>query len=469
VTDLPPINDKHRPGYHFLPPKNWMNDPNGLIQWKGKYHLFYQYNPTGAYHANMHWGHAASRDLLHWEQLPIALAPTPGGYDKDGCFSGCAVVKDGVPTLMYTGVWPEVQCLAMSEGDDLIEWEKYAGNPVISGHPAGLNLTTFRDPCVWQEGDEWKMVVGATVRGAGGTILQYRSPDLINWTYEGQLLSEDNGVTGGEWECPGLFQLGDRHYLLVSITNRATVDCFTGSYDGQAFVPEARRKVDFGQYFYAPQTFVDERGRRIMIGWIWEGRSVEADKAAGWSGVQSLPRLLTYREDGHLGVEPLPELEQIRSSEHHHFAGVDLCPESPLPLPVESDQVELMVEVLPKEARAFGLVVRESADGRERTVIRYQFESGELRVDRRQSSLDKDVHDTAQTGILKLGMGEPLRLRVFVDHSVIEIFANGRYCLSSRIYPTLDDSLRASLFTEGGCAHITQAEVWMLRGTNEGE
>ena len=116
--------DPHRPQYHFLPAANWMNDPNGPIYWQGQYHMFYQYNPNGAYWGDMHWGHAVSPDLVHWKHLPVALAPTAGGPDKDGVFSGCAIVDGGVPTVLYTGVNPEVQCLATSD-DRLINWEKY--------------------------------------------------------------------------------------------------------------------------------------------------------------------------------------------------------------------------------------------------------------------------------------------------------------------------------------------------------
>jgi beta-fructofuranosidase len=141
------INDSQRPGFHFLPPRNWMNDPNGWIQWKGQYHLFYQYNPNGAFHADMHWGHAVSDDLVRWQHLPIALAPTPDGADKDGVYSGCIVDNQGVPTLFYTGVFPEVQCAAVGS-DDLVSWEKRA-EPVIDGPPDGLEVVRLpRSVCV---------------------------------------------------------------------------------------------------------------------------------------------------------------------------------------------------------------------------------------------------------------------------------------------------------------------------------
>src|SRR5689334_3008427 len=153
-TQIGPSRDPQRPGYHFLPPANWMNDPNGLIHWRGVYHLFYQYNPNGPFWGTIHWGHAVSTDLVHWEHLPIALSPTVESSDEDGCWSGCAVDDDGVPTLIYSGHRAGAQraCLATSS-DGLLTWQKHPGNPVIVEPPAGLHLVEFRDHCVWREDD----------------------------------------------------------------------------------------------------------------------------------------------------------------------------------------------------------------------------------------------------------------------------------------------------------------------------
>ena len=156
--------DPHRPQYHFLPPANWMNDPNGLIQWRDHYHLFYQYNPHGPVWGSIHWGHAISDDLAHWRDLPIALEPTPGGVDEDGVFSGCAVDDDGVPSILYTGVRRladdsrvELPCLATSSDDELRTWHKHPHNPVIASPPPGVDVLGFRDHSVWQEDGTWYM------------------------------------------------------------------------------------------------------------------------------------------------------------------------------------------------------------------------------------------------------------------------------------------------------------------------
>ena len=221
-------HDPHRPRYHFLPPANWMNDPNGLIQWKGAYHLFYQHNPNGPLWGTMHWGHAVSSDLVHWTHLPIALAPTPNSVDEDGCWSGCAVDDGGVPTLIYTGVvaaapkgWKQTVCVARGDGD-LVAWRKDARNPVIAGPPPELPTVGFRDPYVWRDGDGWSMVIGSGIEGVGGALLLYRSPDLVRWDYVGVLYARDETLTdplwtGRMWACPALFPLGDRHVLSVSV------------------------------------------------------------------------------------------------------------------------------------------------------------------------------------------------------------------------------------------------------------
>ncbi len=268
----PFANDPHRPQYHFLPPANWMNDPNGLIYWKEKYHVFYQHNPHAASWGTMHWGHAVSADLLRWTHQPIALAPTPGGPDKDGCFSGCAVDNDGVPTLIYTGVQPEVQCVATS-ADDMRTWQKHAGNPVLAGPPPGLAVTGFRDPCVWREGAAWLMLIGSGIQGVGGAALLYTSPDLLHWEYQHPLCIGDKDQTGPMWECPDFFPLGDKYVLLVSPIGTSAVFTFVGTYANRKFIPETQDRADLGQHFYAAKSMADGSGRRLLWGWSWEGRS----------------------------------------------------------------------------------------------------------------------------------------------------------------------------------------------------
>ena len=173
--------DPLRPIYHLTTAANWINDPDGPVFFEGQYHIFFQHNPYGDSWGNMSWGHAVSSDLAHWRHLPIALVPSPGSYDKDGVWSGCCVVDKGVPTIIYTGVYPEVQCIARSY-DGMKTWVKYESNPVIAKRPRD-DLQGFRDPFVWKEKDGWYMVLGSGIKGQGGAALLYRSKDLTEWEY----------------------------------------------------------------------------------------------------------------------------------------------------------------------------------------------------------------------------------------------------------------------------------------------
>ena len=453
-------NDPHRPAYHFLPERNWMNDPNGLIQWRGNYHLFYQHNPNGAFWGDMHWGHAVSSDLVHWKHLPMALAPTPGGPDKDGVFSGCAVDHDGVPTLVYTGTQPEVQCIATGS-EDLLTWAKDPGNPVIPAPPEGLEVTGFRDPCVWREDDVWYMVVGSGIKDKGGTALLYRSPDLRAWEYIQPILVGDKDETGEMWECPYLFPLGGKHVLLVSV--HATVLYFIGTYRDYVFTPESQGNTDFGGHFYAAQGLLDDQGRRLLYGWIWEGRSGEAQKAAGWAGVQSLPRVLTVREDGRFGMVPAGEYSMLRDG-HWHWAGVAVNPGAAwTPEDALGDCLEVRAHLVPSVDGNVALGVRRSPGGEEETLIRYDASAKALSVDRARSSLSDTQSKDVRTAPLTLDPDGTLDLHVFVDRSVIEVFANGHCCLTTRVYPEGADATGVAVTAEGSPAAIRELDVWSLK------
>jgi beta-fructofuranosidase len=459
-------HEPHRPQYHFLPPANWMNDPNGLIQWNGRFHLFYQYNPHAPVWGTIHWGHAMSDDLVHWKDLPIALAPTPGSVDEYGVFSGCAVDNGGVPTLIYTGVRKpadgpriELPCLATSSDPDLRSWDKHPANPVISAPPDNLDVLGFRDHSVWREGDSWFQLIGSGIRDVGGTALLYRSPDLVHWEYLGPLCIGNPVETGRMWECPDLFRLGERHVLMVSpIPLRKTL-YFSGHYRQHRFTPEYQGVVDDGGYFYAPQSFTDDQSRRIMFGWLWEGRDEAAQRAGGWAGVMSLPRVLSARSDGRLGMEPAPEIARLRG---RHTGLRDIRLDRALPLDFGGAALEIVAELSAGTSSQVGINLRRAPEGREETVIVYDSASRFLAIDRARSSLDPATQREPHGTHLALGDDEPLRLRVFVDHSVLEVFANGQACLSSRIYPSRPDSLGVEVFARSGTAHLQALEVWEM-------
>jgi len=425
--------DPDRPRYHFQPPPSWMNDPNGPFFWKGEYHMFYQYNPDKPYHADMHWGHAVSRDIVHWTDLPIALAPTPGGPDEGGCWTGCTVDHDGVPTIIYTGVQPQTQCIAVSM-DDMITWQKYEGNPVISAPPAGLTVTGFRDPCAWKEGDAWYVIIGSGIEGIGGTSLLYKSKDLINWEYMHPLYECDTAHT--MHECPDFFPLGDKYVLITSPYDGTHWD--VGTYADHKFRPEAHGKIDWGNY-YAAKTMADDRGRRIIWGWVTEGRSVEEQIKAGWSGVLSFPRILTLLPDNTLCIEPAPELGTLRGH-HWSFRNIQLSPSDKMPLAgVQADCMEVIARFEPSDAETFGVVVQGA------NTIAY---------DRREQEV--------AGAPLKLASDEDLTLRIYVDRSVTEVFANSRVCKTLRIYRGTSEKSGVSVFANGGSAKVKSIDVWEI-------
>lgn len=422
-----------------MPPANWMNDPNGLIQQGGLTHLFYQANPNGAFHGTIHWGHAVSRDLVHWEDLPVALSPTPGGPDQDGCWSGCAVDDHGTPTLLYTGLEPQVQCLATSH-DGLRTWQKHP-QPVIAAPPTDLNILgaargapEFRDPFVWREGDRWRMVLGSGIKDEGGAVLLYESTDLLEWRYLGVLHSGRFAATGAVWECPNFFELDGRHVLLVSEQPEFKYTyAQTGRLEGHRFVPEATSKLDFGPYFYAALSLLDTQGRRLVWGWLKEGRSEAAQRRAGWSGVMSLPRQLSLSE-GALTLSPIPELEALRG-EPQGWSDLTLkAQERTPPVRMAGNTFELRLTAELEADTAFELVVLASPSGDERTVLRYDAAAQTYTVDALHASRDPEVQPE-KTSVTHTLVGNCLTLRVFVDRSVVETFVDERTCVASRVYP----------------------------------
>ena len=469
-----------RPKYHFMPPSNWMNDPNGLIQYQGVYHLFYQHNPDAAVWGNMHWGHASSRDLVHWEHHPAALAPTPGGPDEAGVWSGCVVDWNGQPTAVYTGLTTagESVCLATSR-DGLLTWEKHAQNPVIGGPPAELDTLGFRDPYVWREDGQWKMVIGSGLRERGGMVLQYTSPDLLQWQYVGPLLMGDVNQTepvwaGEMWECPNFFRMGDEHVLIISPMDlhpsRSLYTLYLlGAYDGSAFKPRVMAKMDGGDmYFYAPQVFADEQGRRIALGWSREARTEKASVREGWAGVMTLPRLLQMRADGHLTQQPVPELQALRGAAKA-WKDIPLSPEEkPVTLEgLSGDTLEIEAVFHLGAAREdrdgeVGLLVRRSPDEEEVTEIRVDLRAGALVVDSLRSSLSSEDFPGAYEIPLDLSGANLLTLRVFLDRSIIEVFANEVAVITTRVYPTRESSTGIAFFARRRAGLIASLQAWEM-------
>ncbi|MBN9391099.1 MAG: glycoside hydrolase family 32 protein [Chloroflexi bacterium] len=455
-------NDRHRPVYHFIPPHNWMNDPNGLIQWQGLYHMFYQYNPLVADGGVILWGHAVSSDMLHWTDLPVALEPTPGTADAGGCWSGITLDNGGVPTIIYTGKngRSELPCVATSQ-DNLVTWQKYEGNPVIATPPAESVGTDFRDHTVWREGDTWYMGIGTGLKGGGGAVMLFSSPDLYHWTYLHPLYQGDAGVDREVYECPSFFPLGDKHVLIFSSTTRSYPVAYIGTYADHKFTPEIEERMDYGSNsFYAPQTFEDEKGRRVMWSWLRETRSREEHRAANWAGVMTMPILITHNEAGEICYSFAPETEALRGA-NLEFGEQTVSGDTLLDT-LQGDSLELKAEFQPGSATGFGLILRSSPDGSEQTRLGYDVNTGRLYLDVTRSNSEKAGEVSPEVPAYILEPGQSLRFHVYLDRSVIEVSVNDRIYMSGRVYPSRPDSLGVGVFATGGEATLKKLEAWQI-------
>jgi len=438
----------HRPQYHFLPPQNWMNDPNGLIHWMGEYHLFYQHNPDGPTWGNMHWGHAVSPDLVHWRHLPIAIAPTPNSYDADGVFSGCALAAKDTPVFFYTGVFPEVQCIAVGS-HNLNEVVKYAKNPIIPAPPPGLELAGFRDPYVWHEENHWWMAVGSGIEEYGGTILLYHSSNLTQWEYVGQLynrsLNETEPLyTASMWECPNFirFDHSAKRLLLFSACDflqpKYTV-VMLGDYVNRQFQPDQIQKFDYGDnIYYAPQVFKDDSGRIIAIGWICEDRPQEYAEQAGWAGLASLPRELKLSPSGELLISPIDELKQLRCSHKTATIHLEKGVKMDLFTGLGSGSIEFEVNLKYTEPVELLLSLGFAGDETEKLSIVVNTIKGVVKVDTTTASKDRNIPGAIKDCPI-VNQGNDLSLRLFLDRSVLELYVNDRTVLSARYYQVNPD------------------------------
>jgi beta-fructofuranosidase len=459
-------DDHHRPGYHLAAPAGWLNDPNGLVEHDGTYHLFYQYNPAGPYHGNIHWGHATSEDLLEWTDQPVALAPDPDGPDRDGCWSGCAVHDDdGTPTILYTGGRDRRQlpCLATAADDDLTRWEKDPRNPIIDAAPSGLDIletddweAEFRDHCVWQADDRWYQIIGSGFHDRGGAALLYAADSLDDWAFVGTLHAAADPEAGAVWECPELLDLGSAQLLHVS--NYDVVRYFLGDADLDAPDFDVRETglLDHGD-FYAPQTLTTSEGRHLTWGWLPEARDLGAQWDAGWSGTLSLPRELAC-EDGTFVQRPAPELAALRER-HPETGTVDLAAGDRRPLDLDGNSYELHVEAARDPGATLEVGLFESPAGSERTVLRWERDA--LVVDRSRASADDRTSGEEQRAPVT---GDTLSLRLFVDGSILEAFAGDATCLTSRVYPTREDAEGVTLRARDGDVTV-DLDAWELRGT----
>ncbi|MFD1148656.1 GH32 C-terminal domain-containing protein [Saccharothrix hoggarensis] len=495
--------DKYRPGYHFTAPNHWMNEPHSPIFANGQYHLFYQHNVHGPYWHNISWGHAVSKDLVHWRDLPVALAPTAGSVAPDGVWSGGATLdQNGDPVLLITAGDDSKrpnQATGLArpvnpDDPDLVEWrmeprlvtEQRADLDVGAGRK--VRFGEFRDPYVWQEGNTWFQLVGSgvqTTSGAdvGGTALLYTSTNLTDWAYAGPLMTGDVGAhpkTGQVWELPVLLPIGkdaagrQKHAFVVnpaftSASPHSSKNTFywVGTWDANArrWTPDTTtpKLFDYGEHFTGPSGTVGPDGRSLLFSITQDRRTEQAHFDAGWAHNAGLPVELGVRPDGDLAINPVREVSALHVGtpllDLKTPTGIDAV-NSQLAA-VKGDMLHVRLTMKPGPTQRFGLDVLRSPGDEERTRLFHDVGAGQFGVDRtragNRSSLDADLG--VHSGPLALENGK-LTLDVFVDRSSVEAFANAHKSITTRAYPHRDDSLGLRLFGDG--AVIESMTVWRM-------
>jgi len=476
------------PTYHIaaLPEEGLCRpyDANGCIFWKGTYHLMYIYQDRTRPHGGHSWGHMTSTDLVNWTWRPPTVVPEPGDPDV-GIFSGNAFVnKDGVPMLCWFGINAGV-CVATAVDDDLMRWKKHPKNPIIpipkQGDPNHGRYKVW-DPYLWLDGDNYYCLLGGNVHPDGeDTLYLCKSTDLVKWEPLHPFYRAEPSwtVPGEDCSCPDFFRLGNKHVLLC-ISHSVGARCYIGRYEKEKFFPERHVRMNWpGGNFFAPESLIDDKGRRIIWAWVTDPRTITTQHATG-SGVQSLPRVISLADDGTLRIKPTPELETLRRNPRK-IGETRLADGSEVVLDkVRGDCLELALEIDPGKAGAVGLKVRCSPDGKEETGIWYDAENSLLKIDMSKSTLRDDVvycPGPIDTGGVRrasdvknprktvdapfaLKKGETLKLRVFLDKPMLEVFANDRQCVTQQIFPENKDSLQVKLCAKGGEATVRSVDAW---------
>ena len=471
--------DFHRPQFHAMPPAAWANEPHGFILHQGVYHIFYQKNANGPYWSHINWGHQTSNDLIRWEEQKPILSPEQG-FDQQGIWSGTCVINDnGTPTIMYTGVDGFKAGMGLAIGNaDMSEWQKYAGNPVISSPPAAHPNRDFRDPFIWKQGADWYMIIGSGLvsTGLGGTVFLYKSQDLTNWTFlrplkTGIPANDDSGIF---WEMPMLINFGEKDVLVVNKVPEpgklAKTLYWIGKFENERFFPdfENPKNLEITNALLAPTITRDSSGQVIAVGIIPDERAPEANFKAGWAHTFSLPRTWTLSDDkSTLLQRPHPNLNQLRKS-LTRFENLSIAEGQSNLLPgVSGNQLKIKAAFQPGNALRVGLVIGKSLDGTEQTRIFYDYLTGVFAVDRNNSSTNPEVNRDVRFGKYPISLGTGFEIEVYIDGSVVEVFVNNEAAFATRIFPTDSMSNHVDLFAENGTATANYVDIWEMRSMND--
>ena len=472
-----PLQDSDRPTWHYLPAEGLLWDPCAAIRWQGRYHLFFLHSSWAdagpprrsdgyVYKA---WAHISSPDLVHWQRHPDAL--------KRGQTGGLFVFND-TPTIIFPH--PDgggASCLASNAAGDLLSWRHDPRAPVLRHPVQGQGLfPRSNDVTAWQEGDWCYALTGTRDASDGGDTLHlFRSRDLAGWEYMHRFFRSQRRWTDedDDCSCPQLFRIGDRWMLLHFCHRRPSgylgasgSRYYLGRYQDLRFQPEAFDFINWpGGNFHAPRALLDDDGRRVLFANLNEGRSQSECESSGWSGVLSMPVVISLAASGEaIEYEPAAEVEALRQEPRERRSLlVEADREFELP-EIDGDSLEIDLELQESAAAEFGLVLRRAPDGSEQTRVSLTRDPATVRIDFSRSSR-RDLHylqgRTVQEAPLPPGAETPTRLRLFLDRSVLEVFAGRRRYLAQRIYPGAE-ARGVRLFSRGGPTTVRRLRAWRL-------
>ena len=484
--------EQYRPHYHFSPEFGWMNDPNGMVFYKGEYHLFYQYYPDSTVWGPMHWGHAVSTDLVHWKHLPIALYPDSIGY----IFSGSAVVDWKNTTGFGTSDDPPLVAIftyhnmarekagrtdAENQGiaystDKGRTWVKYDGNPVL----LNPGIKDFRDPnVIWNEElQKWNLILSAHDR-----VRIYSSPDLKDWNFESEF-GADAGSHGGVWECPDLFPLKVKEtdqpkwVMLVNLNpggpnGGSGTQYFVGDFDGHQFTPASKDTswLDWGHDNYAGVTWSDipkEDGRRIFLGWMSNWNYAQVVPTTTWRSAMTVPRVLTLdNENGNYKVlvDPVKELDELRiPGAEVKQADLSVAGEKTVQLDsirLACSEINVEFQKADQLPHSFGLTL--SNDQNEQLRIGYSSENKQLFVDRSKAGKNDFSPKFEGVATAPFEMSETMKLHIYVDVASVEVFADdGQLVMTETYFPTSEMN-HLQLFSDKGSIEVKDIGVYGLK------
>ncbi|MFL5742978.1 MAG: glycoside hydrolase family 32 protein [Flavisolibacter sp.] len=481
--------DRYRPIYHYVNPEGNLNDPNGLCYWKGNWHLFYQAYPPED--PRQHWGHAVSKDLIHWRDLPYAIYPNP----ERAVYSGATYVEDNRVIAMYHGPMAG-NMVAISSDPLLLNWEKVSGKAVIplqstTGFPLPYNVF---DPCIWKKDSVYySLSAGRTATGPGGKEVRsdflFRSKDLANWEYLHEFVQGDRfTMVGDDGACPYFWPIGNR-YIMAFFSHMSGGQYLLGDYDkvNDKFVVTSNGKFNHGAVspagVHAPSATPDGKGGVIIIFNMNPGMSRQ-----GWNQIMTLPRQLNLLDKDQLGMEPAGDIESLRY-DHQHQGPLSLPANKEVVLKnIQGNAMEILAEIDTSSASVIELDVLRSPGREEYTRILFFRERGyspgrpNVSVPGQPPPIRNStiVLETSTSSGLEgvrtrppeeaqvhLDAGEPLRLRIFIDKSVVEVFVNGKQALGARVYPGREDSKSVSIRSQGAATLVRSIDCWQMKSIYE--